>query len=94
MWCAWTEAEPEAKSVLRTIEVYILRKKGGLSADDCKDFATNRGILIQGLGYGPLRLFVTMRGNLSAMWENIHNRYAVSNKAIKVQVQTIISAMN
>ena len=59
-----------------------------------KQISISRAVLIQGLGDGPLRLCLCVKYNPYKIWNRLKDRYAVSNTATRVQIQTKFSRMS
>ena len=96
LWQARTEAALQAKEVLYVVESDILgtAEDGNLTEGQRKDTAIARAVLIQGMGDRPLRLCLSAKENPYRMWVRLRERYAVSNTATKVQMQSKLTRMS
>ena len=93
LWTARTEAALEAKEVLDVVTVDLL-SSAEISDELSKKISKARAIIIQGLGDRPLRLCLSVKTDPYKMWSKLRDRYAVSNTATKVQLQTRLSSMS
>lgn len=59
-----------------------------------KKISTACAIIIQGLGDKPLRLCLGERTDPFRMWKRLNDRYAVSNTATRVQLQSKLSKLS
>lgn len=80
--------------MLYTVQSDLLSQDGGLSEDQKKDIAVARAVLIQGMGDRTLRLCMSAKEDPFSMWLRLRERYAVSNIATKVQLQSKLSRRN
>lgn len=94
LWCARTEAALQAKDVLHVVIVDAFVDHREPDDETQKAIATARATVIQGLGDRPLRLCLSERDNPHKMWLRLKNRYALSNTATRVQLQSKLSRMN
>ena len=94
LWCARPEAALAAKEVLLMVESDVFADGDAIDESVMRQVATARAILIQGLGDRPLRLCLTAKDNPFKMWARLKDRYAVSNIATRVQLQTRLSRVN
>ena len=93
LWTARTEAALEAKEVLDVVTVDLL-SSAEISDELSKKISKARAIIIQGLGDRPLRLCLSVKTDPYKIWSKLRDRYAVSNTATKVQLQTRLSSMS
>ena len=93
LWAARTEAALESKEVLGIVQEDII---GAGPPDDeiQRRLSKARAIIIEGLGDRLLRLCLSAKDNPYRMWNKLKDRYAVSNTATKVQLQTRLSRMS
>lgn len=93
LWLRRTEAALEGKDVLHIIQdVHVSPEP--LADDVRKEVAIARATVIQGLGDRQLRIFITVKDRLTKIWTRLRDRYAVSNTATKVQLQTRLSTIS
>ena len=94
LWSARTEAALKAKEVHHTVESDIISDNPDSLNDDVKKaISTACALIIQGLGDRPLRLCLTDKDDPFKMWKRMKDRYAVSNTATRVQLQSRLSRM-
>ena len=94
IWCCRTEAALEDKKALSMIHADPLESPDSVDDDARQKIATARAVIIQGLGDRPLRLCLSVKENPFKMWSRLKERYAVSNTATKVQLQSRLSRMS
>lgn len=93
LWAVRTQAALAAKEIVYTIESDV---SAGLdvSAEDRKAVAQACAVLIQGLGYKPLRPCLVDRTNAFKMWKTLSERYSVVNVVTRVQLQTRLAKLS
>ena len=94
LWCVRTEAALAAKEVLHIVETDVVSTEQPLSVEVAKQVATARAVLIQVLGDRPLRHCLSVKDSPHKMWRRLRDRYAVSNTATRVQLQSKLSRMS
>ena len=93
LWAARTEAALESKDVLHVVTSDVLSQEGERMDEMKRCIATVRAILIQGMGSRPLRLWLSAKDSPYRMWVKLKERYAVSNTATKVQIQSKVARL-
>lgn len=61
--------------------------EGAIPATTSLKLAKARALIMQGLDAKPLRMCIPEKDNPFEMWKRLHDRYAVSNVATRVQLQ-------
>ena len=88
LWSGRTEAALAAKEVLPIIESDVLAGEEAPGEEVLKQISTARAVMIQGLGYRPLRLCFYVKDNPYMIWNRLKDKCAVSNIATTVQIRT------
>ena len=92
LWAARTQAALYAKDVGEVIENDVL-SEGEVDTELQKKICSACAVIIQGLGDKPLRLCLADRSDPFKMWKRLRERYAVSNTATRVQLQSKLSKL-
>lgn len=96
LWSARTEAVLKAQGVFDVVTVNVM---GTISEDQPltgavkPNVAKSRAIIMQGLDSKPLKVCLSERRNLLAMWKRLRDRYAISNVSTQVQLQTKLNRL-
>lgn len=94
LWAARTDAAMKSKEVYCPIESdLLLDGMDSLSGEMKKAIADSCALVIQGLGDRPLRLCLGDKDDPFRIWRRLRDRYAVSNTATRVQLQSKLSRM-
>ena len=83
LWSAQTEAALAAKEVLLMIENDVISVNEAPSDELQSKIATARAVLIQGLGYRPLRLWLCVKDNPFKIWKRLKDMYAVTIRQLR-----------
>ena len=94
LWAARTEAALQAQEVLDVVVQDYVGDDGQASDDETMlRVAKARAIIMQGLDAKPLRVCLAFKSNPYKMWDCLRKRYAVSNVATQVQLQTKLNRL-
>ena len=93
LWAARTQAALYEKGVGYVIENDLLTE-GDVNDDIQKNICTACAVIIQGLGDKPLRLCLGEKNDPFKMWKRLSDRYAVSNTATRVQLQSKLTKLS
>ena len=94
LWAARTEAALQAKKAMSVVITDFVDDGESDIADEVREkIADARAIIVQALGDKPLRLCLSETKNPFRMWRKLRERYAVTNLATKVQLQTKLGRM-
>lgn len=95
LWATRTEAALQAEEVLDVVlQDHVGKDSDALEEDNLLRVAKARAIIMQRLDAKPLRVCLAFKANPYKMWECLRKRYAVSNVATQVQIQTRLNRLS
>ena len=94
LWAARTKAALAGKGLQYLVGIDVLGGDEAPGEEVQKKIFIPRAISIQVFGDRPLRICLSVENIPFKMWKKLKDRYAVSNTATQVQLQTKLSRMS